>query len=46
MSEYEIRLFKRDGSLSIIMVVMANGPSDARDQAWAMLTDDIVKAEI
>jgi hypothetical protein len=46
MSDYEIRLFKRDGSLSIIMAVVANGPSDARNQAWATLTDDIVKAEI
>jgi hypothetical protein len=46
MSDYAIRLFKRDGSLSIIMAVVANGSSEASDQAWAMLTDGVAKAEI
>ena len=35
--EYEIQLFKSDGSLSIIMTVAAIGPHDAKIQATKML---------
>lgn len=35
--EYEIQLFKSDGSLSIIMTVAALGPHDAKIRASKML---------
>jgi len=44
-SDYEIRLFKADGTLSIMMVVIAIDSADAASQAIPMLKDDIVKAE-
>ena len=46
MADYEIRLYKTDGSLSIILVIVAIGALDARAQAFAMMKDGIVSAEI
>jgi hypothetical protein len=46
MTDYEIRLFKADGTLSLVMMIVANGKADARFQAGAMLKGGVVKAEI
>jgi len=46
MSDYEIRLFKADGTLSIVMIVVAINSENAAQQAFPMLEDGIVKAEI
>jgi hypothetical protein len=39
MADYEIRLYKADGSLSIILVIVAIGALDARAQAFAMMKE-------
>ncbi len=46
MSNYEIRLHRLDGTLSIVMKVTAVGDADARNQARTMLTADIPSAQI
>jgi hypothetical protein len=46
MEDYELRLFKADGALSVVMVTAAEGEHDAELQAVAMLKDDVVRAEI
>jgi hypothetical protein len=46
MADYEIRLFKADGSLSIILVLVAIGAFDARAQALVMLKEGMARAEI
>lgn len=46
MQDYEVRLYRADGALSVIMKISANGRLDAQAQASAMLKGDIVRAEI
>jgi hypothetical protein len=46
MTDYEIRLLKADGTLSIIMAITALGDVDAKVQAIAMLKDGITRAEL
>lgn len=46
MSTYEVRLFKSDGTLSIIMEISAIGDVDAKMQAIDMLDEGITRAEI
>jgi hypothetical protein len=46
MADYEIWLFKADGSLSMILVVVAINALDAGAQALLMLKDGMVRPEI
>jgi hypothetical protein len=46
MSNYEIRLHRPDGSLSIVMKVAAVGDTDAKNQALIMLHNGISNAHI
>jgi len=46
MKAYDIRLYRADATLSIIMKTFANEPLDAQAQASAMLKGEIVRAEI
>ena len=43
---YEIRLFRWDGSLSLIMNTEATGERDARMQALQLIQGDIAKATV
>ena len=46
LSEYQIRAFRDDGELSLIMLTPANSDDDARVQAFALLTRLIPTAEV
>jgi hypothetical protein len=46
VSEFEVRLHKADGTLSIIMTINAFGPDDAKLWAVRMLKDDLAYAII
>ena len=46
MSDYQIRLHKLDGALSIIMMVSAIGDTDAKNQALLMLKNGLSNAYI
>ena len=46
VSEFEIRLHKSDGTLSMIMTVVAFGAPGAKLQAVRLLKDDIAYAII
>jgi hypothetical protein len=46
MTDYEVGLFKSDGTLSIVMAISALGDVDAKVQAVAMLKAGITRAEI
>jgi hypothetical protein len=46
MSVYEIRLHRPDGTLSVVMKVMATGDADAKTQALIMLAGGISNAHI
>jgi len=46
MEYYEVRLFKADGAVSIVMVTTAASERDAELQAVAMLKGEIVRVEI
>jgi hypothetical protein len=46
MSEYEIRLYRSDWTLAIVMKVAAIGMADAKAQARQMLSGEIASAEI
>ncbi len=45
-SDYEIRLHRADGTLSIVMLVSAVGDLDARSQAADMLKGEMSNAHI
>lgn len=45
-AEYQLRLFRDNGVLSIIAVTSAMDPSDATYQAEKFLTADITKIEV
>jgi len=46
MPEYEIRLHKADGTLSIVMKTHARDDSDAKAKATDMIKGDIIYARI
>lgn len=46
MQDYEIRLHRADGALSIVMMTAAASDVDAREQAGSFLKEDIVDARI
>ena len=46
MPDYEIRLYRADGTLSIIMKTFAGGPIEIQATASAMLKGDVVRAEV
>src|SRR5580765_3851748 len=46
MPDYEIRLYRADSSLSIVMKTVANGMLEVQATAAAMLKGDIVRAEV
>jgi hypothetical protein len=46
ISEYQLRLFRDNGVLTIVAVTNAMDPSDATYQAERFLTADITKIEI
>lgn len=46
MSDYEVRLHRPDGALSIVMKVKAVGETDAERQALTMLCGEITNARI
>jgi len=46
MQNYEVRLYRADGTLSIVMKTAANGVPEAQAAATAMLKGDIVRAEV
>ena len=45
-SDYEIRLHRSDGTLSIVMLISAANDQDARGQAAAMVRSEIANAHI
>jgi hypothetical protein len=44
--DFEIRLYRSDGSLSLVVNTQATGARDARMQALRLILGDIVKATI
>jgi hypothetical protein len=44
--DYEIRLSRADGALSIVMLTSAISDADAKAQAYGMLKDGLASAEI
>jgi hypothetical protein len=46
MPEYEVRLYRADDTLSIVMKSFANGPLEIQAAAAAMLKGNIVRAEV
>jgi hypothetical protein len=44
--DYEIRLHRRDGTLSLVMIVPATGDDDAKLQAKKMLRADLANAHV
>ena len=44
--DYEVRLFKVDGALSVVMKIAAIGDAQAKMQIRSMLKDGITRAEI
>jgi len=45
-TDYEVRLHRADGHLSIVMVILATSDRDAKNQAQSMLRDSIVNAHV
>lgn len=45
-SEYEIRLHRADGTLSIVLMTLALGPEQAKTQASALLRNGMVSAHV
>jgi hypothetical protein len=46
MPDYEVRLYRADDTLSIVMKTFANGALDAQAAASAMLKGNILRAEV
>ncbi len=46
VNDFEVRLYKADGKLSIVMAIVGMGPQDAKSQAARMLKDEITYAII
>ena len=46
MQDYEIRLYRADGTLSIVMITAAASDADAKEKAGSLLREDMMDAEI
>jgi hypothetical protein len=46
ISEYQIRAFRDDGELSLVMLTPALSDDDAREQASALITGQVPTVEI
>lgn len=46
MQDYEIRLYRADGTLSIVMITAAASDADAKEQAGSLLREDVMDAQI
>jgi hypothetical protein len=46
MQDYEIRLYRADGTLSIVIITTAASDADAKEQAGSLLREDMMDAQI